>query len=69
MLASTRNNLFIFLIVLLSASLIISLYLMYENGGSIRRDGWFAPILVSLIWMAAVYYYDAKAGVTFQLRR
>lgn len=59
--SSTRNNLFVLLIISLSISLFLSLLLIfgYENG--IRKDGWFAPIIISLIWMSVVYMEDAKA--------
>jgi hypothetical protein len=65
---STRNNLYITLIVLLGTSLAISIVLIYEVGGGLRRDGWFAPILASLIWMTVVYYNDAKNGLTYHRR-
>jgi hypothetical protein len=65
---STRNNLYITLIVLLAVSLSISIVLMYEVGGGLRRDGWFAPIIASLIWMTVIYYNDAKNGLTYHRR-
>jgi hypothetical protein len=53
---------FLVLVVLLSSSLGVSLYLMYANTSSIRKDGWFAPILASLIWMSVVYLNESQTG-------
>lgn len=53
---------FLILVVLLSLSLALSLYLMYANTSSIRKDGWFAPILASLIWMSVVYLNESQTG-------
>jgi len=57
---------FVVLIVFLSLSLAVSLYLIFENSSGIRRDGWFAPILASLIWMSVVYYNDEPGRLAYR---